>query len=157
MNDKGRDEEIRRQQGERLTQRLSQVQRRLDQAYQDKLDGKISEEFWMRKSGEWQTEENQIRAAMQGLETARPERLLNAAKILELANKAYFLYVKQNHAERANKLLKMVLSNCGIDAVKPFNLIFEKVKTEEWCARRDSNTRPLASEARAKTLSSWFV
>jgi len=23
------------------------------------------------------------------------------------------------------------------------------VKTEEWCARRDSNTRPLASEASA--------
>ena len=78
----------------------------------------------------------------------RPERLLDAAKILELANKAYFLYVKQNHAERA-KLLKMVLSNCGIDAVslyptyrKPFDLIFQKVKTEEWRARRDSNTRP---------------
>jgi hypothetical protein len=44
---------------------------------------------------------------------ARPERLLDAARILELANKAYFLYVKQNHAERA-KLLKMVLSNCAI-------------------------------------------
>jgi len=28
------------------TQRLSQVHRTMDQAYQDKLDGKISEEFW---------------------------------------------------------------------------------------------------------------
>jgi site-specific DNA recombinase len=155
LNDKGREEEVRRQQGERLAQRLSQVHRRLDQAYQDKLDGKISEEFWTRKSGEWQAEENQIRTSMQGLEMVRPERLLDAAKILELANKAYFLYVKQNHTERA-KLLKMVLSNCGIDAVsiyptyrKPFDLIFQKVKTEEWCARRDSNTRPLASEASA--------
>ncbi len=53
----------------------------------------------------------------------------------------HFLYVKQKHAERA-ELLKMVLSNCGIDAVslypsyrKPFDLIFEKVKTEEWRAR----------------------
>ena len=55
----------------------------MDQAYQDKLDGKISEEFWMRKSGEWQAEENQIRASMHGLETVRPERLLDAARILE--------------------------------------------------------------------------
>jgi site-specific DNA recombinase len=154
-NDKGREEEIRRQQGERLAQRLSQVHRRMDQAYQDKLDGKISEEFWMRKSGEWQAEENQIQTLMQGLETARPERMLDAAKILELANKAYFLYVKKDHTERA-KLLKMVLSNCGIDALslyptyrKPFDLIFQKVKTEEWCARSDSNTRPCASEAHA--------
>ena len=105
----------------------------------------------MRKSAEWQAEENQIRASMQGLEAVRPERMLDAAKILELANKAYFLYVKQNHTERA-KLLKMVLSNCGIDAVslyptyrKPFDLIFQRVKTEEWCALGDSNTRPSGS------------
>jgi len=38
----------------------------------------------------------------------------------------------------------MVLSNGGIDAAsryptyrKPFDLIFEKVKTEEWCAQGD--------------------
>ena len=55
---KGCDEEIGRQQGGRLSQRRSQVHRRMDRAYQDKLDGKISEEFWMRKSGEWPPEEN---------------------------------------------------------------------------------------------------
>jgi hypothetical protein len=54
LNDKGREEEVRRQQGERLAQRQSEVHRRMDEAYQDKLDGKISGEFWMRKSGEWQ-------------------------------------------------------------------------------------------------------
>jgi site-specific DNA recombinase len=155
LNDKSREEEIRRQQGERFVQRRAQVLRRIDQAYQDKLDGKISEEFWMRKSTEWQVEESQIRTSMQALETARPERLLDAARILELANKAYFLYVKQDHAERA-KLLRMVLSNCSIDAVsiyptyrKPFDLIFQRVKTEEWRAQGDSNSRPLAPEASA--------
>ena len=132
LNDKGREEEIRRQQGGRLAQRLTQVHRRLDQACQDKLDGKISEKFWMRKSGQWQAEETQIRTSMQGLEMVSPDRLLDAAKIPELANKAYFLYVKQDHTARA-KLLKMGLSNCGIDAAslyptyrKPFNLIFER-------------------------------
>jgi len=151
LNDRNREGTIRKQQGEQLTSRLALVQRRLDQAYQDKLDGKISEEFWIRKSTEWQAEENQIRASLRALETARPERLLDAARILELANKAYFLYVKQDHAERA-KLLKMVLSNCGIDAVslyptyrKPFDLIFQRAKTEAWRALRDSNSRPSGS------------
>jgi hypothetical protein len=58
-----------------------------------------------------------------------------------IANKAYFLYVTQSHAEKA-KLLKMIVSNCGIDAVslypayrKPFDLIFKRAKTEEWRAR----------------------
>jgi site-specific DNA recombinase len=150
LNDKSREEDIRTQQSARFAQRLAQVRRRMDQAYQDKLDGKISEEFWTRKFAEWQAEETQIRESIQALGTARPERLLDAARILELANKAYFLYVKQNHTERA-KLLKMVLSNCEIDAVslypayrKPFDLIFQRNKTEEWRARPDSNRRPSA-------------
>ena len=103
-------------------------------AYQDKLDGKISEDFWTRKSEEWQTEEQQIRSAIQALELDKPERMVNAVRILELANKAYFLYLKQSAAEKA-KLIKMVLSNCSIDATnlyptyrKPFDLIFARAK-----------------------------
>ena len=127
----------------------------MDQAYQDKLDGRISEEFWVRKSTEWQIEEQQIQSSIGALKVARLERLLDAARILELANKAYFLYVKQPPAEKA-KLLKMVLSNCAIDAVsiyptyrKPFDLIFQRVKREEWRARGDSNSRPADSKSAA--------
>jgi site-specific DNA recombinase len=151
LSDKGREEEIRAHQERQLGQRLALVRRRMDQAYQDKLDGKISEDFWVRKSTEWQMEEQQIQSSIGALKVARPERLLDAARILELANKAYFLYVKQPPAEKA-KLLKMVLSNCAIDAVsiyptyrKPFNLIFQRAKREEWCARGDSNSRPSGS------------
>ena len=50
------------------------------------------------------------------------------------------------------KLLQIVLSNCAVDAVnvyptyrKPFDLIFRRAKTGEWCARGDSNTRPSGS------------
>jgi site-specific DNA recombinase len=144
-SDKGREAGIRAQQAGLLQQRLEQVNRRMDQAYLDKLDGRISQEFWSRKSGEWQAEEEQIRASIQSLREARPERLLDAARILELANKAYFLYLKQPPAEKA-KLLKMVLSNRAIDAVslyptyrKPFDLIFQKTKTEGWFPGLDSN------------------
>ena len=155
LHDTDREEMLRQQQAGNLNGRLASVIRRMDQAYQDKLDGKISEEFWLRKSAEWQAEELQIRTSLRALEAAKPERLLEASRTLELANKGYFLYVKQSHAEKA-KLLKMIVSNCGIDAVslyptyrKPFDLIFKRAKTEEWCARGDSNSRPLASEASA--------
>jgi site-specific DNA recombinase len=95
LTEKGRDEAIRRQKGERLQQRLSAVRRRLDQAYLDKLDGKISEEFWTRKSAEWHAEEQQILLAVQGLEHANPDRMLDAVRTLELANKAHSLYLAQ--------------------------------------------------------------
>jgi site-specific DNA recombinase len=117
----------------------------------DKLDGKIPEDFWERKMSEWRAEEQQIEIALMEPNDSYADRVLSARRILELANKAYFLYVKQPPTEKA-KLLKMVLSNCAIDAVsiyptyrKPFDLIFQRTKTEEWCARGDSNSRPSGS------------
>jgi hypothetical protein len=87
----------------------------MDQAYLDKLDGKISEEFWSRKTSQWQQEEQQILLAIVGLEQATVDQQLTISRILELANKAHFLYLKRNSAEKA-ELLKMVVSNCAIDA-----------------------------------------
>ena len=51
------------QQKARLEQRLSEVRHRIDQAYVDKLDGKIPEDFWQRKNAEWSGEEAQIKQA----------------------------------------------------------------------------------------------
>ena len=58
------------------------------------------------------------------------------------------------------KLLKVVLSNCAIDAAsvyptykKPFDMIFARAKNEEWRARRDSNSRP-SGFRRRRTLPS---
>jgi site-specific DNA recombinase len=145
LSERGRQDEISAQQASLVQQRLTQVNRRMDQAYMDKLDGRISDEFWCRKSAEWQAEEQRILASIQSLQTAKPERFLDGARILELANKAYFLYLKQPPAEKA-KLLKMVLSNCAIDAVRlyptyrrPFDLIFRKAKSEGWLPGLDSN------------------
>ncbi len=140
-------QQARAQQKARLEQRLSEVRHRIDQAYMDKLDGKIPEDFWQRKNAEWSGEETQIKQAALALGegTTNHQHLLDARRILELANKAYSLYVRQNVVEQA-KLLRMVLSNCAIDAVsvyptyrKPFDQIFQRAKTKEWYAREDSN------------------
>ena len=129
-----------------------------DQPCQDKLDGKITEEFGERKSSGWQAEEQQIQMALRGLEQASPERPLTGVRILELANQAHFLYLRQPPVEKA-KPFRMVLSNCSIDAAKtyptyrkPFDLIFSHAKNEQWRARPDSNRRPRASEARTLSI-----
>jgi site-specific DNA recombinase len=150
MSEKVCETTLQQNQEQRLQQRLASVRNRLDQAYLDKLDGKIPEELWIRKSAEWQAEVQQIQMATRAVGEIKPERMLDAAKILELANKAYFLYVKQSPAEKA-KLLSMALSNCSIDATsiyptyrKPFEVIFAKGKMRGGGARRDSNPRPSA-------------
>jgi site-specific DNA recombinase len=152
LADRNSQEATHKQQEGRLQERLALLRRRAEQIYLDKLDGRVSEELWRRKSAEWQQEEQRVLMAIQGLKKARPDSLLDGVRILELANKAYFLYLRQPPAEKA-KLLKLVLSNCTVGATsihptykKPFDLIFARAKNEEWCARRDSNSRPSASK-----------
>jgi site-specific DNA recombinase len=66
----------------------------------DKLDGRITEEFWERKSAEWRQEEERLQVLMRDLDEPHPNRLRDGARILELANKAHFLYLRQNSAEK---------------------------------------------------------
>jgi site-specific DNA recombinase len=145
LHDKGRADAHGKSESERLRSRLAQVRSRIEQAYLDKLDGKITETFWAAKSSEWNQEEQQILLAVQGLEQQSPERILGGVRILELANKAYFLYLKQPPAEKA-KMLRIVLSNCKINATsvdptyrKPFDLIFQRARNKEWLPGLDSN------------------
>jgi site-specific DNA recombinase len=136
-----------KEQRQKLQKRLTEVRNRMDQAYTDKLDGVIPADFWQRKTAEWQQEEQQVLMALQGLEQASSDVLMTAKRALELANKAYFLYVTQTPEEQA-KLLKMVLSNCRMDNAslypayrKPFDIIFQRAKTKEWRREWDSNPR----------------
>jgi len=147
------------QQRARLQKQLEDVRRRMDQTYTDKLDGKISEEFWNRKMSDWQADEQRIEMAISGLnEHSQSDRLLDAKRILELANKAYFLYLTRKPVEQA-ELLRKVLLNCEIDSVsitptyrKPFDVICERVKTEHWSGREDLNLRPPGPEKEQGTL-----
>ncbi len=140
----------------RLESRLTGIRNRIDAAYIDKLDGKISEEFWRRKTDEWTLEEQQLKLAIDGLaNAATSDRAVDAQRVFELSNKAYSLYVSQDSAEKA-KLLRMMCSNFSVDGVSvtpsyryPFDLIFKRAKTKEWSGRADSNCRPLAPQASA--------
>ena len=140
----------------RMEREITTLHSRMDAAYLDKLDGKINEEFWQRKQADWLSEELRIKGRISGLDEAKTgDRLLDVQRILELAEKAYFLYLTRKPAEQA-ELLKNVLSNCSIDAVslyptyrKPFDMIFKRAKCSEWSGRRDSNPRPSAPKADA--------
>ena len=95
---------------------------------------------------EWRSQELELQATLDGLKSPMThERMLTSKRILELANKAHLLYLTRNHAERG-QLLKSVLLNCATDGVslmpiyrKPFDLIFDRVKTENWSGREDLN------------------
>lgn len=112
-----------------LTRELGKIRSRMSQAYEDKLDGKIDERMWndlhARYTERQEALERQISAHM----AADRSYLQQGGQILELANRAYNLYLQQSHEERAT-LLRFVLLNCSLKdgnhtAVyrKPFDML----------------------------------
>ena len=76
--------------------------------YEDKLDGKIDDEFRTRKMNEWREQERRLESEWSRFKVGVTEDIVLTAKyILEPANQAHFLYLTRSHAERA-LLLKRV-------------------------------------------------
>jgi hypothetical protein len=134
--DLGQSQARRKEQAAAIQQRLGMLRNRMDQIYEDKLEGKISEEFWQRKQNEYREQERLLEAQLSSLQkTVSTKDILTVERVFELANKAHYLYLTQDSAERGH-LLKSVLLNCVTDGVslvpayrKPFDLIFDRVKT----------------------------
>ena len=112
----------------RLTQRCQSVRSKLDRAYDDYLDGRLSESLWMRKSVEWESELTTIDGELSRLSRPNPAIVATGERILELAKTAHSRYLEEDLAER-RRLLDSVLSNCTFDRgsvyptyKKPFDL-----------------------------------
>ena len=141
-------EEKRREQVSRLNQRLSALQTRMRKSYQDKLEGKIDEEFWSANMNDWREEKRQLETTLETMsEPCADDPVLPLQKILELAQNAHSTYLLGDDAERG-ELLRTILLNCETDGVsisphyrKPFEIIFQRGQNEEWRRGRDSNPR----------------
>ncbi len=135
---------------ELLEEQKKLLEKRLDRLYEDKLDEKISEEFYSRKQKEYS---NKIEVVSEKL-NQRTESNVNYYKlgndILELAKKASTLYENANLEEK-QKILNYLLSNSTlkdkkalIKYKKPFDVIHQKASCRDWRGRPDSNRRPSA-------------
>ena len=131
-----------------LQKEYARLQNRLDQAYEDKLDGKISEETWERKTAEWRAAQLRARTALEQHENANQCYFDEGSRILELASKAYSLWIRQDPLEK-RKLLDILLSNCTFDGEnlhpdyrKPFCWLAEGLRCSDWLPGADSNHQP---------------
>ncbi len=144
------DEQIfRASESARLKKRFDELQGRLDKAYEDRLNGVIDERYWREVTAKWRTEQDSFREQLNRLDRAGRNYVDEATEVLELSQRAYTLYLKQNATEK-RQLLKTVLSNCTLDGVtlnptykKPFNYIAEGVILHGKLPRLDSNQRPV--------------
>jgi site-specific DNA recombinase len=133
-----------------LQKRYNRLQSMIDGAYEDKLAGDIPLELWERKSAEWNDEMSKIQAEIEKHQNASMDYVTTGVQILELANKAYDLYLAQNNFER-RKLLNILLLNCTFyrgslcpTYRKPFDILAKGSQNSLKRGRRDLNSRPLA-------------
>ena len=132
----------------RLQKRYDSLQSRLDKAYEDKLDGLIDDAYWKSVSDTWRSEQDRTQGQMEKYQKADRNYIDHGLQILELANRAYSLYLQQDLLEK-RKLLDCLLSNCTLKETtlyptynKPFDLIAEGRRNQFKLPRQDSNLRP---------------
>ena len=133
----------------RLTNRAEVLRSRLSKIYVDKLDGKISEDFWVEKNNEWTLEHAKILREIEAHSKANVNYMAQGANLVELLENLYTHYIELDDTEKT-KILKYIFSNFLIDGrnvsyeyEKPFDIFAKGLSRLLNWAWRDSNPRPI--------------
>lgn len=148
---------------EKFTQERDRLQRRIDNMYVDKLDGRVDDEFYNRMRFKWRREQERCLKDIERLQNADAAYMEDGIQLLRLAKDAHRLF-RERPPQDQSKMLKLLCSNSSwrdgklsLTFSQPFDLIEEKVvQTEQaqnagigdsarfeiWLPGSDSNQRP---------------
>jgi site-specific DNA recombinase len=111
-----RSEQATRQQAiQRLHVRHDQVQTRLETMYVDKLEGRITPEFYDRQAEAWRKEQQTIFRNIQEIQKAAPAQVDQAVDALELTSRACRLFREQTAVEQRRLLRLLVKEATWLD------------------------------------------
>ena len=156
-----------------LRAEADRLQRRIEVVYVDKLDGKISDDFYDRMQFQWREERDRCLRDIERHHDADDSYLDAGIAMLKLAGEAHSLFEKRSSSERRS-LLGLLLSNCKwangeltADFNEPFDFLAKAVendpgpgsdgnadcgKTGNWLGREDSNLRMAVPKTAALPL-----
>jgi site-specific DNA recombinase len=92
-----------------LQKRRETAQRRLDALYDDKVDGKISEEFYQSKMRQYAKEREEAVNALQRLDNANTRYYELGTNVVELAQRARDIYLNKKRTVEDKQLLMRIL------------------------------------------------
>ena len=150
--------------------RLERLSKLIDAAYEDKLEGRIDDDFFQAKRAEWERQRAEAAEEITRLTTVSAKTLDTAIEVFKLANRAYDLIISREPREQ-RRLLDVLLANStlaegrlSVTWRKPFDLLaltpdpeqvnggdpgFQNRRHSVWSGRQDSNLRPEAPKATA--------
>jgi site-specific DNA recombinase len=118
---------------------------RIEKMYEDKLDGSITESYYNKKREEFRVKQKEISGKIASLGIADEEYYLTSEYLLQLANRAYDLFMSSEAVEK-RQLLKLTLQNLKLEGkkvefelVKPFDKVFACASSQTWLPSQDSN------------------
>ncbi|MFC2066819.1 recombinase family protein [Chloroflexota bacterium] len=121
---------------------------RIERMYEDKLDGSITESMYDKKRKEYRAKQKEISDKLARLSIADEEYYVTSEYLLQLANRAYDLFMS-SEAEEKRQLLQMTLQNLKLvgkkvefELVKPFDEVFACSSSQKWLPEQDSNQQP---------------
>lgn len=131
-----------------LNMRMEMLVRYEDRAYEDKLQGNISEDMWREKFSKWRLERERIEAELKQLTDFRSNDIRGGMLLIELTQQFEIAYKNLPSADK-RKLLEFVGSNYVLkDGTiefcykKPFNVFADLPKNEKWWRCRELNSGP---------------
>jgi len=117
-----------------LKQRYEKIQKRLSLLYDDKLDGKITSDFYEQKFREYTKEKEEIISSIERHSNAQNKYFEFGINILELSQKAKKIYLKASEEQKRMLLnlvfSKITLNNGKLKAVysRPFEICLRGVQ-----------------------------
>ncbi len=159
----------------RINEQLARLQRRIDVAYDDRLDGRIDAELFETRSRAWREEQMNLRQELSRYDAADQGLIEAAPSLLEIARTSFQIYEGMSEDEK-RFLMKFLSSNfiwtpTTLTPVwrEPFNLLEELASKREtgsdaiiapepvfegWQGHMDSNQGPADLESAVSALSS---
>ena len=117
-----------------LKRRHDLILQRLDRLYDEKLDGKISEEFYERKFKQYSKEKEEVESAIKKHENANLKYYELGLNLYELSQKAREIYLKAKLEEK-RQLIKLVFKELFLNEgkliftyTKPFDLLSKAIE-----------------------------
>jgi site-specific DNA recombinase len=119
-----------------LNSEIAKYEKRIDRLYEDSIDGKIDEDFYIRKSKDYKDSIDKLKTELSTFELSDNNRLETVSHLLEVAKNAHKIFVESDYLGK-RKILKKVLSNSLLDGDR---LLLELKKPYDTMAFSNNNS-----------------
>lgn len=130
-------------------QEYEKLKKRLDVAYEDRMDGRITVDVYDKLATKYKEEMEILDRKMVQVTSNDKTFVIDGSYLIKLAHYAPLLF-KSSKVELKNKLLKILLSNLKINENhldfkrwQPFDVIASCYESQSWLREPDSNRRPI--------------